>query len=134
MSDDPLIRQLSRFTPDGAGLDRDALLFAAGKASARPNRRWMAVAGALAASQLAVLGLFLLPQRHEPLPVMVSTQMVASLPASEEAAPDPSSYLYLRARLLSDDGSLPPLEAVEAGSPDDPPLRAFGPLSSELFN
>jgi hypothetical protein len=59
MSDDPLIRQLSRFTPDGSGLDRDALLFAAGRAAARPSRRWQVLAGALAASQLVTLGLFL---------------------------------------------------------------------------
>ena len=44
---EPLAERLSRFTPDGSGLDRDALLFAAGRASARPNRRWVALAAAL---------------------------------------------------------------------------------------
>jgi len=133
MSDDPLIRQLSKLTPDGAALDRDALLFAAGKASARPNRRWMALAGTLAASQMVVLGLFLLPHAREVMPASVLPQMVAANADESKAALDPSSYLAMRARLLDDDGSLPPLEPV-AASPDEPPLRAFGPLSPELFN
>ena len=46
--------RLSRFTPDGAGLDRDALLFAAGKASARPNRRWRILCSALATSRSTI--------------------------------------------------------------------------------
>src|SRR5947209_8076619 len=114
MSDDPVIRQLSKFTPDGAGLDRDALLFAAGRASARPNRRWLALVGFLAASQLAVLGLLLLPQRQQVMPSSIVPQLAASLPdALKDAAADPSSYLSLRARLLSGDGSLPPLEPLD---------------------
>ena len=52
---EPLAERLSRFTPDAGALDRDALLFAAGRASARPGRRWKALAGALAASQLLTL-------------------------------------------------------------------------------
>ena len=51
---EPLAERLSRFTPDGAGLDRDSLLFAAGRASARPSRRWQALAAALAASRAAL--------------------------------------------------------------------------------
>ncbi len=58
---EPLAERLSRFTPDAGKLDRDALLFAAGRASARPGRRWMALTGALAASQLLTL-LFLWPR------------------------------------------------------------------------
>ena len=52
---EPFAERLSRFTPDGSGLDRDALLFAAGRASVRHNRRWRVVAGGLAASQLLTL-------------------------------------------------------------------------------
>ena len=50
-----LDQRLSRFTPDGTGLDRDALLIAAGRASLRPNRAWTVVAGVLAACQLLTL-------------------------------------------------------------------------------
>ena len=35
---EPILERLSRFTPDAGRLDRDALLFAAGRESARPNR------------------------------------------------------------------------------------------------
>ena len=45
------LERLSRFTPDAGGLDRDALLFAAGRSSARPNRGWMTLASLLAGTQ-----------------------------------------------------------------------------------
>ncbi len=48
---EPILERLSRFTPDAGGLDRDALLFAAGRASARPNRGWMTLASLLAGTQ-----------------------------------------------------------------------------------
>ena len=44
------LERLSRFKPDAGGLDRDALLFATGRASARPNRGWVALAALLAAT------------------------------------------------------------------------------------
>jgi hypothetical protein len=61
---EPLAEHLSRFTPDPTGLDRDALLFAAGRASARANRKWQALVGTLALSQ--VLTLVLLWPRTPP--------------------------------------------------------------------
>ena len=48
---EPFLERLSRFTPDAGGLDRDALLFAAGRGSARPNRGWMTLAALLASTQ-----------------------------------------------------------------------------------
>jgi hypothetical protein len=51
---DPLTDALAKFTPV-AGFDRDALLFEAGRRSARPSRRWPAVAGLLAVSQVVTL-------------------------------------------------------------------------------
>ena len=48
---EPILERLSRFTPDAGGLDRDALLFAAGRGSARPNRGWMTLASLLAGTQ-----------------------------------------------------------------------------------
>ncbi len=53
--DQLLAAQLSRFTPDRGVLDRDALIFAAGRASANKRRRWRVIAGTLAASQLLTL-------------------------------------------------------------------------------
>src|SRR5437879_2202531 len=48
---DPMTERLSRFTPNAAGLDRDAILFAAGRQSARSHRIWASLAGLLAISQ-----------------------------------------------------------------------------------
>ena len=48
---EPFLERLSRFTPDAGGLNRDELLYAAGRRSARPNRGWMTVASLLAATQ-----------------------------------------------------------------------------------
>jgi hypothetical protein len=54
------IERLSQFTPNIGKLDRDTLLFEAGRASARPNRRWQALAAALSGVQVLTLA-FLLP-------------------------------------------------------------------------
>ena len=54
-ADDPLVAKLARFTPANGGLDRDELLFRAGRASVRPNRVWKVVAGILAATLAALL-------------------------------------------------------------------------------
>ena len=61
---EPFLERLSRFTPDAGGLDRDALLFAAGRGSARPNRGWMTLATLLASTQ--ALSLVLLWPRPTP--------------------------------------------------------------------
>ena len=45
---EPFLERLSKFTADAGGLNRDALLFAAGRSSARPNRVWKVLATMLA--------------------------------------------------------------------------------------
>ena len=133
MSDDPLARRLSRFTP-AAGLDRDALLFAAGRASARPNRRWQALAAALAACQLLTLGLLLWPRpvspdtRSAPFVGPVAEVQPPSLPATETPA-----LLVLRERVFAAEGNLPPPPPTETLIPTEPPLHAFGPLPAALL-
>ncbi len=52
------LERLSRFTPDALGLDRDALLFAAGHSSVRPNRVWTTLATLLATTQALSLVAF----------------------------------------------------------------------------
>jgi hypothetical protein len=142
MSDDPLIRRLSRFTPDSAGLDRDAFLFAAGRASARPNRRWMALTGALAASQVITLGLFLWAgpmQAPGPLGTRqfsLSPHDVAwsGSPKTPTSFADASAMWALRERLLSEEGL--PLEpaSTEEMIPDEAPWPAFGVLPEKLLD
>jgi hypothetical protein len=131
---EPLAERLSRFTPDGTGLDRDALLFAAGRASVRPSRRWQALAVALAASQLLTL-VCLWP--HTP-PSSAPSAAVAESPAiapKPPVAPDPSALSVLRERLLADDGDKWPSSVSDGPMvPDDPPLRAFGAPPSTILN
>src|SRR5689334_16901296 len=90
-----LTDRLSRFTPDGGALDRDAVLFAAGRASARPARRWVVLAGGLAASQL--LTLVLLWQRPAApgvAPVVnITPPAVAPAPPDEPAPQPPAESL-----------------------------------------
>ena len=78
---EPILERLSRFTPDAGGLDRDALLFAAGRESARPNRGWMTLASLLASTQ----ALSLVASLASPEPA------VAGLPVPVAAAPAPSA-------------------------------------------
>jgi hypothetical protein len=129
---EPFTERLSRFTPDGSGLNRDALLFAAGRASVRPNRRWRIVAGSLAASQLLTL-VFLWP--HTPHqgaddPRSFFAPSVAVEPPSPVPAA-PRSWAR-NGLLLNELDDLPPPAVSDSLVPDDPPLRAFSPLSAFL--
>jgi hypothetical protein len=126
-----LAEHLSRFTPDGTGLDRDALLFAAGRASARPNRGWVGLAGALAACQLLTL-VFLRPV---PAPPSDTRALAPPAPGAVElpapSLPSDAAELWaLNRRLLqSEGGDLPPPVTVDSIVPDDPPLYAFAARS-----
>ncbi len=56
---DPMTERLTRFTPNAPGLDRDAILFAAGRQSARSPRLWRAAAALLAIGEVAtVIGMW----------------------------------------------------------------------------
>src|SRR4051812_44154457 len=112
---EPLVEHLSRFTPDGTGLDRDALLFAAGRASARPNRRWLTLAGTLAVSQVLPLALLCprgIPQPPPP-PAPPDPSLVVTLPPPPPPPPfppapptphDPCEVWALRDRVLAAEG------------------------------
>lgn len=129
----PLAEILSRFTPDGTRLDRDTLLFAAGRASARPNRRWQVFAGALAACQLLTL-MALWPRTPS---ASFRPPSVAVRP-SELAAPltphDPSELGVLSEHLLASDGDwVSPAEEGPMIAPE-PPLRALDPPPAKYLN
>jgi hypothetical protein len=120
-----LAERLSRFTPDGSGLDRDALLFAAGRASVRPPRCWAAVAGALAACQ--VLTLILLWPRPSPPHRPLATTPPRSVVVREPSRPaDPDELGSLNRRLLASGADdLAPQAPVESLAPAAPPLTTF---------
>ena len=132
-----LTERLSRFTPDRGGLDRDSMLFAAGRASARPNRRWIALAGMLAASQLLTLVLFW-PRPTPPgtVPVAKSTPSTVTPVAPIDPAPRPSdestASWALWQKYAEGQRELPPLRPIANLRPDAPPLHACLVLSGEL--
>jgi hypothetical protein len=122
--------RLSRFTPDAAGLDRDALLFAAGRASARPSRPWMALAGALAVSQV-LTAVLLWPQPAPPGVVPVAaTRFVAPTPSGGPVSP---GLWMMRRQVLEAEGDLPALPAAEELVPADPPLHVFADPPAALL-
>jgi hypothetical protein len=127
-----LAESLSRFTPDSSGLDRDALLFAAGQASARrPVHTWGVLVGALAACQ--VLTLFLLwPEAKPPRGLLVEgPRPVLQLPnpGPPTEPNDPASIQALTKRVMkSQDDDLPRETASDSLDTESPPLRASSVL------
>jgi hypothetical protein len=106
-----VIAKLGQFTP-ATGLDRDELLFRAGRASAPSARGWKVAAGLLVVGQLATAVAWAAWPRPEPTIVRVPVEVPVSppdepsdyppLPAGEPGA---SSYLVM-SRSVSQ-GTLP---------------------------
>jgi hypothetical protein len=123
----PLDEVLSRFTPDGSAIDRNALLFAAGRASARPNRVWKCLVSVLVVCQLLTLGLLWPRPGVVPAPPTPEAAPVVGTPdtpsTEPETAPVGPLVLALRSPLL--DESPAPNPGTTDLVPDDPPLRAF---------
>ena len=128
-----LAERLSRFTPDGGGLDRDALLFAAGRASAQPRRCWPALTGVLAASQLLTL-LLLWPRTPPAAPFVAHSPAVAAESPAPSMPPDPSSWQALRGRISTLEGELPTPAGEDSFVPAEPPLHAFAVPPATLLN
>ena len=133
---EPLAERLSRFTPDAAGLDRDALLFAAGRASVRPSRFWGALAGVLAASQLLTLVCLWprTPSSPPEVPVIALEPFRRGPTPAPATEPDPSELRALRQRMLDTDLDYTPPPSDEPMTPPEPPLRGFGAPPSDLLN
>ena len=134
---EPFLERLSRFTPDPGRLERDALLFAAGRGSVRTNRAWIGVAAMLACTQ--ALSLLLLWPHPAPLPAglpgpvaTVPAAPAALEPLASEALASPGVW-SARHNLLEmeiEDRPAGAVTFVDSG----PPLRAFAPLPPSLLN
>ncbi|MHB1424734.1 MAG: hypothetical protein ACYC3I_16310 [Gemmataceae bacterium] len=134
---EPFAERLSRFTPDATSLDRDALLFAAGRASASSSWRWQTLAGVLAASQLLTL-VCLWPRTPPssmpaPAPFAASDSPSADAP-SHELTHYPPRQWTLRTPLRSLDLDEPQPLSDEPMVPPEPPLRAFGSPPASILN
>jgi hypothetical protein len=138
---EPFLERLSRFTPNAGGLDRDALLFAAGRGSARPNRGWITLATLLAHAQ--ILSLVILWPRPTPPPAegrltVAAVVDPASLPPMTLESPTPAALAsagtwWSRRRLVEpdkDELAVDSVTLIDSG----PPLKILGPLPSSLLN
>jgi hypothetical protein len=114
-----MTERLSRLTPSAAGLDRDALLFAAGQRSAR-SRLWPAVAGVLAIAQVATL--VALWPRDSVVPLNVVAPSAYSPPFALPPASPPSEIWSVGSR--PDELQLPHAPAGSEFVSSGPPLTA----------
>lgn len=123
LSRDPLVHKLARFTPTSAGIDRDAMLFAAGRASAPGPVKWKLLAGLLCLSQLVTIAFLLMTSGaggfREHIDAIATNQ--SSPQTSGEGAALPSlSYLGLMNHWRS--GDFPRPEAISDNTPPLPDL------------
>jgi hypothetical protein len=123
---DPVLGKLAQFTPDRGHIDRDGLLFAAGRASAPKARGWKIAVFVLAISQAAILIVWIAGIQTTNPPLNPSVRSIDSqngLPSSEPSTnvPDPAgSYVEIVRRWERD--ALPPPAPIADPNPPDPIL------------
>jgi hypothetical protein len=126
---DPLAKQLRQFTPTSGALDRDALIFSAGRASAKKHVGWKALAGALAASQLLTVVL-LWPRAAANVPSAGIQDVATNQSDAEkpESMADETMLSFQLARMRQGflaAGGEPAMPRISGPIvPDRPPLRA----------
>jgi hypothetical protein len=131
-----LERRLSAWSPNPRGLHPDAMLFAAGRASVRRGKVWLAwpIASGCLAVITAALGAWLAIERTERLALV---HEIHARPA--ELAPDPgdtptteplaaTSYLVLRREWEQHPGS----EVRTTTTPADAPIES-APVEPQIF-
>jgi hypothetical protein len=116
MNPDPVFDKLVRFSPSSGGLDRDAILFASGRASARSRRIWPAIAGFLAVTQAITLAALLMPRSPREMPT--KTEIPATSSPMVEPRPEyPSDGMI---QVWSDPDRLPKESPVADPAPPEP--------------
>lgn len=119
-----MIRKLAGFNPAPPAVDRDELLFRAGRASAPSPRWWRRATAALLVTQGVTLGLWLGNPGRPPTapPPVIEPPTTYDPEATEPAAP--SSYLALSRDWDRDRRPAGPGGGTERGLPSDDPLTA----------
>ena len=117
-TDDPLIASLNRFTPQASPIDRDELLFRAGRASARTPRGWKLAVAALGISQMLLLGWI-----ASTAPTSVAVPVIPAPPPPTVAPVPPDSeppslpqYSYVELVRGWEAGTIPAATPSEGGS------------------
>ena len=121
---DPLLGKLARLAPTTAGIDRDAMLFACGRASAPKAGRWKVAAAALVLSQVAVLGVWLggvQPFRASNRPLIAHNEAPAATSPVRESEPL-AADAYGRLVQSWEPDELPPPPAMADPPPSVPVL------------
>ena len=142
-------RRLASWLPAASALDRDRMLFEAGRASARAEVRakvWPTAALGLALLVIGLGSLFarersrrlglekvMAARTHAQAPALAATPMRVAPRSPRVERPDPSSYFVLTLRLAAGDLELPAIspESKSEHQPDrtrptPPPLRPRG--------
>ena len=129
------LQRLSRFTPDAGSLQRDALLFAAGRGSARPGRGWKTLAMALAGTQSISLALLWPQLLSSPpsVPVPVATRSSSPVESRVVEPPVDPGMWSAASRLQDIETDARPAEAVTFVD-NEPPLRAFATPPASIVN
>ena len=134
---EPFLDRLSRFTPDAGRLERDALIFAAGRCSARPDRLWQALAAALAAAQALSLVLLLgrpaPPAGRQSMPVALQPALPANDQRSVNPPEETPGIWSARHRLDEPEPEDRPADSLTLIE-SEPPLRVLGPTPPSLAN
>ena len=128
---EPLDQRLNRFTPAAGRLDRDALLFAAGRASVRPRRTGAALAAVLATTQVLTLAL-LWPHPAPPPGRPTSPPVIVERPTPAPA--EDYGLWSARHRLLEAEADHPPPAPSGSFVESEPPLRAFARTPGSVLN
>jgi hypothetical protein len=129
---EPLVERLNGFTPDAGRLDRDALLFAAGRASVRPNRAGSILAGVLASTQ--VLTLALLWPHPAPPPTRPGVPQLAVEPPAPASAERTGLWTARHSLLDAEAEDCPAPPATGNLVESEPPLRAFSRTPPSILN
>jgi hypothetical protein len=126
LNHDPLLEQLARFKPSSGAIDRDALLFDMGKASASKTRWWKFAVLLLSACQVATLSVWLAglagekPSSAVPGNAVEQKMDIPTTPAPSDAPELSGSYLEMVRRW--EHNGLPPPAPVADPEPSGPVL------------
>jgi hypothetical protein len=120
LNNDPLIGKLTQFNPATGSMDRDAMLFAAGRASAPRPRGWQALAGTLACSQAVMLAAWLTLSGAEIQPAQPGTKFAEAppvLPVAQSSVRSLAIDSYGNMMRQVAEGTLPsPMPVEDSGS------------------